>query len=122
VIEATTASFPGSAERIDLIGTKGTAAITGTELEVRWIDGQYEHRAADDFAGGIGADPMAFSHRYHFAAWNDFLDAVDNARSPRASAREALRVHYVIDAMLESAANDGAPIVVRNKFVAQPAS
>ena len=103
VIEATTASYPGSAERIDFTGTAGTATLMGTGLEVRWQDGRSDTFAPDAQPGGVGADPMAFSHHYHLAVWRDFFDALDEGRPPRIPPREAMKVHYLIDAILKAA-------------------
>jgi predicted dehydrogenase len=108
VIEATTAAFPGAAERVDLIGTRGTATLLGTALEVRLHDGRQETFGADGSSGGTGADPMAFAHDYHRGVWRDFLDAIGDGREPRVNGEEALRVHRLIDALLESA-KSGAP-------------
>src|SRR4051812_36063054 len=69
VIDATTAAFPGGPERIELIGTRGTAALVGTALDVHISDGRREQLAADASPGGTGADPMAFPHDYHLAVW-----------------------------------------------------
>ena len=60
----------------------------------------------------IGADPMAFSYAAHRGVWDDFLDAVDAGRAPRITPRDVLQTHYLIEAMLQSAARDGAPIDV----------
>ena len=102
VLEATTAFYPGSAERIEFTGTAGTAVLAGTGLELRWQDGRSESFAPDALPGGVGADPMAFSHYYHLAVWRDFLDALDTGRVPRVTPREALKVHYLIDAILKA--------------------
>ena len=56
VIEATTAAYPGAPERIELVGTLGTAALAGTALSVAYHDGRREEVAADASAGGTGAD------------------------------------------------------------------
>ncbi|HXF16416.1 MAG TPA: Gfo/Idh/MocA family oxidoreductase [Burkholderiales bacterium] len=109
VIEATTAAYPGAAERIDLIGSRATATLLGTGLEVRWQDGRSESLAADGSTGGTGADPMAFPHDYHRSVWQDFLDAIATGREPRVNGEEALRVHRLIDALLHSA-RGAAPI------------
>ena len=109
VIEATTAAYPGAAERIELIGTRGTATLLGTAFEAKWHDGRHEAFAADGSSGGTGADPMAFPHDYHRSVWRDFLKAVRTAREPRVNGEEALRVHRLIDALLASAAS-GAPV------------
>ncbi|HYL18766.1 MAG TPA: Gfo/Idh/MocA family oxidoreductase [Burkholderiales bacterium] len=104
VIEATTAAYPGTAERIELIGARGTATIAGTALDVRWHDGRSESMAADGSGGGAGADPMAFPHDYHRGVWRDFVDAVQSGGEARVNGEEALRVHRLIDALLASAA------------------
>jgi UDP-N-acetyl-2-amino-2-deoxyglucuronate dehydrogenase len=112
VIDATTAAYPGGPERIELIGTKGTAALAGTALAVNWHDGRREELAADASAGGTGADPMAFPHDYHLGVWRDFLDAIETKRPPRVSGAEALKVHRLIDALLEAGAT-GRRVEVR---------
>lgn len=109
VIEATTAAYPGAAERIELIGSRGTATLLGTAFEARWHDGRNETFAADGSSGGTGADPMAFPHDYHRSVWRDFLEAVRTDREPRVNGEEALRVHRLIDALLASATS-GAPV------------
>jgi UDP-N-acetyl-2-amino-2-deoxyglucuronate dehydrogenase len=47
---------------------------------------------------------MAFPNDAHRALLADFLDALDQDRSPRITGREALRVHHLIDAVLRSSA------------------
>ena len=107
VIDATTAAYPGAPERIELIGTLGSASLIGTALEVHYCDGRREQLAADASPGGTGADPMAFPHDYHLGVWRDFLDALDQGRPPRIAGSEALKVHRLIDALLESGVAGG---------------
>ena len=104
VIQATTTAYPGFGERIEIICEKGTAFILGTELKVAFHDGRVVEIARDPNEGGTGADPMAFAHDQHRAVIADFLDAIDNNREPAISGQEALRVHRLIDALLQSAA------------------
>jgi predicted dehydrogenase len=112
-IDATTCAWPGSPERIEIIGTAGTASLAGTGLTLRWQDGRAEDLPPDALSGGTGADPMAFDPAFHRAVWSDFLDAVDTARAPAITPGDALATHYLIDAMLQSAAEDGMPVDVR---------
>jgi len=100
-IDATTASHPGFPERLELVGTRATAVLNGGELELYWQDGRTERFEGERLMGG-GADPMAFSHAHHRAVLTDFLDALDQARAPKVSGREALGVHRLIDALLRS--------------------
>jgi UDP-N-acetyl-2-amino-2-deoxyglucuronate dehydrogenase len=104
-IDATTAAYPGFPERIDIIGETATAALAGTALTVAHHDGRVTEVKADESAGGTGADPMAFPHDYHLGIWTDFFDAIDAKRPPAVSGREALKVHRLIDALLESGAS-----------------
>ena len=110
-IDATTAAYPGFLERIELICRNGTASIAGTALEVRYHDGRKIEIAPDQSAGGTGADPMAFPHDYHRAVMADFLDAVQLGREPKVTGEEALKVHRLIDALIETGAT-GAPVKV----------
>ena len=111
-IEATTAAYPGFPERIELIGEKGTAAIAGTELKIRFADGREQTMAADATEGGTGADPMAMPRDYHRALIADFLDAIESGGEPEVTGEEALKVHRLIDALLESG-RTGRPAKVR---------
>jgi UDP-N-acetyl-2-amino-2-deoxyglucuronate dehydrogenase len=107
---ATTAEYPGFPERIELIGTKGTAVLAAGVVRLYWQDGREERFGEEQGTGG-GADPMAFPHDAHRALLADFLDALDQGRSPRVTGREALRVHHFIDAVLRSSAEGRAVAV-----------
>lgn len=101
-IDATTAAYPGFLERIDLVCEKGTASLAGTALLVQFQDGSKVEIEPDNSAGGTGADPMAFPHDYHRAVMADFIDAIATGRAPKVSGDEALRVHRLIDALIET--------------------
>ncbi|WP_042696096.1 Gfo/Idh/MocA family protein [Azospirillum sp. B506] len=101
-VNATTAAFPGYPERIEIAGTGGSALLCGDRLEVQLIGGERIAAGADDATLGGGADPMAFSHQHHRAVLCDFLDALDEGRRPRVDGREALKVHRLIEAILEA--------------------
>ena len=110
-LDATTAAYPGFAETICLVGTKATATLTAGRLDVHHQDERHE-AIGEAAATGGGADPMAFAHDAHRALLTEFLDALDDGRVPSNSGRSALRVHYLIDALLESARRR-APVAVR---------
>jgi predicted dehydrogenase len=110
-IEATTAGFPGFPERIELIGTQATASLIGVDLHVQHQNGRTTELRPGG-GGGTGADPMAFPHDYHRSVLADFLDALDEGREPTASGADALRVHYLVDALLESS-RSGRPCRVK---------
>ncbi len=102
VVHATTTAYPGYPERIELIGTQGTALLEGTALRAQFMDGTSVEMKTESGAGGTGADPMAFPHDWHRALLVDFLDSVEKRREPRSSGREALKVHRLIERILRS--------------------
>ncbi len=107
-IDATTAAYPGFPERIEIIGEKATASLVGSDLSVAHHDGRVTELKTEYGAGGTGADPMAFPHDWHRAVIADFLDALDGNRAPTVSGAEALKVHRLIDALLEAGATGRA--------------
>ena len=111
-IDATTAACPGYPERIEIAGTGGSAVLSGDRLEVQLVGGERILAGRDGATLGGGADPMAFSHQHHRAVLADFLDALDQGRRPRVDGREALKVHRLIDAILDAAAAGGAAVEV----------
>jgi UDP-N-acetyl-2-amino-2-deoxyglucuronate dehydrogenase len=102
VVHATTAAYPGFPERIELIGTNGTALLEGTSLRIDFSNGENFSFKTEAGGGGTGADPMAFPHDWHRSVLQDFLDAVEGKREPRVSGAEALKVHRFIDLLLQT--------------------
>ena len=100
VVHATTAAYPGFPERIELIGTEGSALLEGTSLRVQFVNGKSLKMKTESGGGGTGADPMAFPHEWHRGVLADFLDSVEKNRQPRVSGEEALKVHRFIDQLL----------------------
>jgi len=76
VVHATTAAYPGFAERIELVGTRGTAVLEGTALQAKFVKGTSIELKTESGGGGTGADPMAFPHDWHRGVLADFLDAI----------------------------------------------
>ena len=103
VVHATTTAYPGFPERIELIGTNGTALLEGTSLKLNVQGKEPIEFSTPAGGGGTGADPMAFPHDWHRGVLADFLDAIEQNREPRISGAEALKVHRFIDRILQSA-------------------
>ena len=101
VVLATTAAYPGFAERIELNGALGTATLASGAMKAEFIDGSSATAGAAQGTGG-GADPMAFDHGAHRAVLQDFIHAVQGGRAPAVSGRSALAVQRVIEAMMVS--------------------
>ena len=102
VVHATTTAYPGFPERIELIGTRGTALLEGTSVKVQIHDEKPFEFKTEAGGGGTGADPMAFPHDWHRSVLEDFLDSIEKNRQPRVSGAEALKVHRFIDRILQS--------------------
>jgi len=113
VIDATTVTFPGYPERIEVAGTLGSAMLEVESLIVNYMTGERLERGGTS-AGGGGADPMAFSHEHHRRVLTEFLDAIDERREPMNSGRSALHVQRLIDAALASG-RERRPMTVKER-------
>ncbi len=104
---ASTASFPGAAESITLHFDNAVALLKSGRLDIAWRDGRTETFGADTSTGG-GADPMAFTHAWHRDVIEDFARAVAGDEDPPCPGREALNVHILIDALVQSSRSKSA--------------
>ncbi|MGH7152610.1 MAG: Gfo/Idh/MocA family protein [Acetobacteraceae bacterium] len=98
-IVATTAFHPGAPERIEIIGSKGSARLDGGNLHLSFLDGR-EETLRDEGGSGSGANLMGFSHEAHKAVLSDFLDAIEAGRDPAIPGEEALATQRVIEDIL----------------------
>lgn len=107
---ATTGAYPGEEEYMVFNGTRGAAKLSGSVLTVSWHEGSTETFGAEATTGG-GDDRMAFPHDWHRAQIAEFVAAVQAGRDPVSNGRTALRVHRLIDALLESS-REGRKVTV----------
>jgi len=98
---ATTASFPGAPESISLHFSNAVANLQRGVLSIHWRDGRTEEFGASADTGG-GVDPMAFTSDWHRDVIADFASIHNSGKRPMVTGREALRVHYLIDALVNS--------------------
>jgi predicted dehydrogenase len=94
-IIATTAAYPGSPERIEITGTRGSATLVGGSLRLSIIGGGEENMVAEGTTGS-GAGIMDFPHDAHRAVLADFLDAIEQDRDPLVTGEEALASQRLI--------------------------
>jgi predicted dehydrogenase len=99
-ILATTSAYPGGPERIEIIGSSGTAVLSGGGLRVSTLDGADEETEAESRTGS-GANIMDFPHDAHRALIGDFLDAIAQQRAPQVTGEEALETQRLIQAILD---------------------
>jgi predicted dehydrogenase len=99
VIDATSVARPGFPERIEIAGTRGSAVLVASRLELYGTDGPPEIVDGSALGGG-GADPMAFDHGPHRSLIVEMIDAIEGNREPSNSAGSALPVQRLIEAIL----------------------
>lgn len=109
-IDATTVSYPGFPEKLELACTNATAVLNAETLDIYFKDGRHVHHEGATSKSG-GADPMAFPNDAHKGLIVDFLNAIDGNREPESSGRESLKVMRLIEAMLASA-EQGRPAAI----------
>lgn len=98
---ATTAMYPGFPETIDIIGTLGTACLTGGNLQVHFLEGAPVIISSEGGTGS-GANPMDFSHEPHRELITDFMQAISEKRAPSVSGAEALKTQALIGELLRA--------------------
>ena len=96
---ATTAMYPGFPETIDIIGTLGSARLTGGNLQVHFLEGAPVIISSEGGTGS-GANPMDFSHEPHRELIIDFMQAIFEKRAPSVSGAEALKTQALISELL----------------------
>jgi predicted dehydrogenase len=96
---ATTAMYPGFPETIEIIGTLGSARLTGGNLQVHFLEGE-PVTISSEGGTGSGANPMDFSHEPHRELITDFMQAISEKRTPRVNGAEALKTQALISELL----------------------
>lgn len=102
----TTAAYPGHPERIEIIGSRGHAALVGGRLQISFLDGSSETVEAEGSTGS-GANIMDFPHDAHRAVIENFLDAIESGGEPVVTGEEALASQRWIDAILAAGRRQG---------------
>jgi len=96
---ATTAMYPGLPETIDIIGTRGSAHLSGANLEVHFLEGE-SLTVTSEGGTGSGANIMDFSHGPHREVLIEFMNSIVQQRPPRVNGEDALKTHFLIDELL----------------------
>jgi predicted dehydrogenase len=115
-IVASTAVFPGFAQRLEITGTNGTVVIEDGQIVRRDIDGEEPGSAAPrGVAGhdgsGAGSDPAGLAPASHAAQIADLLGAIDEGRQPSVTAESGRAALEVVCAVYQSA-REGRKIVL----------
>jgi predicted dehydrogenase len=102
VIQASTALYPGFPERLDVHGSRGSAAIEGADIGLWAIQGQEAQTAKAGGATGH-SDPGAIGHAWHVPVIADFVDAIIEDREPMVSGQDGLDTLELVMAIYKSA-------------------
>ncbi len=101
-IQTSVSVKPGYTGKINVFGTKGGISLIGNTLVWTKEDGSVEEL---DFAVkqvGSSNDPKKFDMKSQINLISDFVDAVQNNRSPKVDGKEGLRAIQVITGIYES--------------------
>ena len=101
---ATTAMYPGFPETIDIIGTLGSARLSGASLQANFLEGE-PLSVTSEGGTGSGANMMDFSHEPHRDLLTDFMDSITQKRPPRVNGADTLKTHVLIDELLRMGAS-----------------
>ncbi|MGB2937078.1 MAG: Gfo/Idh/MocA family oxidoreductase [Phycisphaerae bacterium] len=117
-IQGTTAAYPGSGVRHEIMGTDGTAHLTDDRIDLWRLrdeekpEGEGTREPAAEGTGaaaGAASDPAALASNIFSRNIDDVARAAREGREPCVSGREAKRAVEVICAIYESARTD-APV------------
>jgi len=109
VIEASTAVFPGSYKRMEILGTGGSVVIEEEKI-VKWEFTDETERdreirllfSRENTEGGGVSDPRAIIDTGHIRQISDMVEAIDTCRPPVIDAEEATKAVEIIEAIYES--------------------
>lgn len=104
LIQATTAAYPGYAERLEVYGTRGSAIYHKGEGRLEWHlnDPREDHVLEANISSGA-ANPMDITAAGHAAVFQDFAEAIHQGRRPAIDGAEGRRSVEVVEAIYQAA-------------------
>ncbi|QBQ42634.1 Gfo/Idh/MocA family oxidoreductase [Sphingobacterium psychroaquaticum] len=108
VIECTTAAFPGTPKRLEIVGTKGTVVLEEDKISFWEFHAQPQTSSIKPMTegplaqGGVN-DPMAITHYGHQLQIQNFIEALVSNNIPLIDAVEGKKSVALICAIYESA-------------------
>jgi len=104
MIQATVAAFPGYPERLDILGTHGSAIFHRGQARLEWHLSEPREDGEEQAEVSSGASaPMSINAAGHIAAYQDFAAAVRERRAPLVDGHEGRRSVELIEAIYRSA-------------------
>ncbi len=108
-LEAATSLYPGTPERLELHGTRGTIILEQGAIKTWEIMDPGPEDSPGDVAEetGTGArDPMAFPITWHKMQIEDMCLAIDEDREPAINGHEGRKLNEICECIYESAARN----------------
>jgi predicted dehydrogenase len=105
VFQATTAAYPGYARRVEVTGTEGTVILEHdrvVSVELRSLPAGFNHGIGPD-GNQSASSAVVTDFRGHQALIEDFIDAIENDRSPVCDGREGRRSLALVEAIYRAA-------------------
>ena len=104
LIQATTAAFPGFAERLEFYGARGSAIYHKGAGKLEWhLVEPREDRVEEAGASSGASAPMDISAAGHIAQYQDFVAALRGARAPLVNGAEGRTSVELVQAIYRSA-------------------
>ncbi len=112
VFEASTATYPGYAERIELHGERGSLILNQGQGIAEWHlkDSEPERVVAADQRNDASRDPSKMSLVGHVAEFTDFYAALREGRAPAIDGREGRKALEIVEAIQRSSDQEGRPV------------
>lgn len=109
LVQATVAAYPGYPERIEIVGTRGSAVYHRGEARLEWhiADPREDSEERAEASSGASA-PMNINAAGHIAAYQDFAEAVREKRAPLISGNEGRKSIALVQAIYDSARANAA--------------
>ena len=104
IIQASTAMYPGYAERLEIYGDKGSVILEAGKIlhwNIKDEDNSEQQVAATAQPSGA-SDPLAISHTLHKAQIENFASSILNNEQPMIAGREGLNAMQLILKLYQS--------------------
>lgn len=114
VLVASTATYPGYSERIELHGDRGSLILNQGQGFAEWHlkDAEPERVTAADQRADSARDPARVSLVGHVAEFVDFYDALRSGRRPAIDGTEGRKALEIVQAIQLSSERGGAPVLL----------
>ncbi len=115
IFQATTAAYPGYARRVEITGTEGTIILEHDRMvsvDLRSPPAEFNQEIAPD-ENQSASSAVVSDVQGHQALIEDFVEAIENDRSPVCDGREGRRSLALVEAIYRTAEKKQAQLLTR---------